>query len=243
MIRFIADIGSNHNQNLGRANELIYQAKEAGCWGVKFQMFNGEIGKPEREWLNPDWLDPLSKQAHYYGMQFGCSPFYLEAVKILEPYVDFYKIAASQVNNLPLIKACAKTDKAIIISVPVDWPSSIAQLVEYAIWLRSPTWLSSTIRDLTLLHCVPKYPTLPRECNLEWMVVIRNAYGHRGPGYSDHTRNPGVIYRVVHHYGAQVVEFHLDLDGQGWEYHYGHCWLPEEIKEVIKNVKEGFEAD
>jgi len=41
-IKFIADIGSNHNQDFGRCKSLIDVAKDAGCWGVKFQLFDTE---------------------------------------------------------------------------------------------------------------------------------------------------------------------------------------------------------
>ena len=36
---FIADVASNHDADLGRARELIHQAKEAGADAVKFQHF------------------------------------------------------------------------------------------------------------------------------------------------------------------------------------------------------------
>ena len=220
-VRFICDVGSNHNANLGRANELIYQAKEAGCWGVKFQMFDGSLGKPEREWLNPDWLPTLSAQAHHYGLQFGCSVFYENAVDEVKPYVDFYKIASSQVENKPLLEACFQTDKPMIISIPSHQAENCAGFARVA----------------TYLYCVPEYPAPLANCHLHYML---RGFG----GYSDHTRSPGAIYSAVFQYRASTVEFHLDLeDGQGWEYHFGHCWLPEEIKEVIKNAREGFEAD
>src|SRR4030042_3740001 len=32
-------------------------------------------------------------------------------------------------------------------------------------------------------------------------------------GWSDHSVNPGVIYRAIHRWGAEMIEFHLDLVG------------------------------
>ena len=40
-----------------------------------------------------------------------------------------------------------------------------------------------------------------------------------------------------------MIEFHLDLDEKGREFHNGHCWLPNEIEEVIKNVNIGLISD
>ena len=62
-------------------------------------------------------------------------------------------------------------------------------------------------------------------------------------GWSDHTVEPAVIHRAIHRWGARIIEFHLDLDGKGEEFEAGHCWLPDQIAAVIRDVKKGFEAD
>jgi hypothetical protein len=62
-------------------------------------------------------------------------------------------------------------------------------------------------------------------------------------GWSDHSVRPGVVARAVHGFGASMVEFHLDLDGQGEEFKAGHCWLPEPMAQVIAHVRESACAD
>lgn len=52
-----------------------------------------------------------------------------------------------------------------------------------------------------------------------------------------------MIYRAIHRWGAKVIEFHLDLDGKGEEFKAGHCWLPDQIKPVIEQIRKGFAAD
>jgi len=226
---WIADACSNHSGSLDRALALIDTAAEVGASHVKFQLFNGEIGKKPEEWLPLEWLPKLQERAHENHLQFGCSPFYLKAVEELEPYVDFYKIAASQFNNRALIEKCTEKSKPIYISQPPPYP-------KYNYKQEIMTLLLSHNCSWSFLYCIPKYPALLAEVNLSQM--------RRFHGYSDHTRLSGVIYRAVHHYNAEVIEFHLDLhDGEGWEFKYGHCWLPSEIKEVIDNVRDGFAAD
>ena len=39
MVNFIAEISSNHDNDLIRMKEMISASKEAGCSGVKFQLF------------------------------------------------------------------------------------------------------------------------------------------------------------------------------------------------------------
>ena len=40
-----------------------------------------------------------------------------------------------------------------------------------------------------------------------------------------------------------MVEFHLDLEGEGAEYKAGHCWLPEPMRQVIASVRTGLIAE
>ena len=37
----------------------------------------------------------------------------------------------------------------------------------------------------------------------------------------DHTVEPSVIHRAIHRWGAEVIEFHLDIDSKGDEYSAG----------------------
>ncbi len=61
-------------------------------------------------------------------------------------------------------------------------------------------------------------------------------------GWSDHSVNPDVILRAVQRWGATMIEFHLDLDGTGDEFKTGHCWLPEAMAAVIREVRQGGEG-
>lgn len=237
MVKFIADIGSNHNSSLERALELIQEAKLVGCSAVKFQLFNQEINKPQREWLPLEWLPELRDEAHNLGLQFGCTPFYLKAVEELKPYVDFYKLTSNYGLREKMLRKISSltTYKDYIITT-----TGIAIYASYppSMFYESGTWIHRPRSNYSVqfsLLAVPQYPTKLENAQLK---RLRNL-----DGWSDHTRNAGVIYRAVHRYDAKVIEFHLDLDGKGWEYKHGHCWLPAEIAEVIRNVKEGFEAD
>jgi N-acetylneuraminate synthase len=119
-----------------------------------------------------------------------------------------------------------------------------AEEVEHAV----STLANSGCRDLTLLGCVSGYPTPYEQANLAVMESL-GALANRWAGlnirvgWSDHTVQPGVIHRAIHRYGAELVEFHLDLDGKGEEFEAGHCWLPESIAQVIRDVGIGVEAD
>lgn len=246
MIKFIAEVSSNHSKDLDRCLDFIKQSAEAGCAAVKFQLFridelfaSGALPDAEmarrRNWELPlDFLPALSKASHDQGIEFSCTPFYLEAVTELEPYVDFYKVASYELLWDDLLAACAKTGKPVILSTGMAYIEEIEHAVEV---LKKNGCLNPV-----LLHCTSAYPTPFNEANLAAINTIRQATGCE-VGWSDHTVEPGVMYRAVHRWGVETIEFHIDLDGRGEEFSSGHCWLPESISQVINDINKGFSAD
>src|SRR5277367_5089778 len=244
---FIAEASSNHGRDLARAHAFVDAAADAGCDAVKFQLFKIErMFAPEilrqspkhrarAQWELPlDHLGPLAEHCSARKIQFSCTPFYLEAVAELAPFIDFYKIASYELLVTDLLKACAQTGKPLVVSTGM---STMDEITAAAATLKE-----AGAHNLTLLHCVSAYPTPAAEANLAAIAAIRDATD-LPVGWSDHTRRPAVIERAVHHWGACAVEFHLDLDGEGAEYAAGHCWLPNEIAPVIARIRESLVAD
>lgn len=249
MTRFIAEVSSNHNGDLNRCLRFVDVAAGLGCWGIKFQLFRvDELFAPEalrykpelnerRAWELPlEFLPHIKERCQERGIKFGCTPFYLKAVEELAPYVDFYKVASYEILWMDLLKAINDGYNPIdvILSTGMATKSEVVQAVRaLSFW---------SIRDLIILHCVSQYPTPVEECNLRVIQSMRASLGENGVlarvGWSDHTVNPAVIYRAVWEWGARVIEFHLDLDGEGVEYQFGHCWLPDQIGPVIINLKQ-----
>jgi N-acetylneuraminate synthase len=254
-VKFIADIGSNHNQSMDRIYTLIQQAYEVGCWGVKFQLFNAETlyrnPSPEqlrdlkRSQLPLEFLPKIYDHCLGYSIQLGITPFSMEAVMEASPFVDFFKIGSYELLCHQMIEKIASYHIPTIIS------TGMASFLEVT---DAVTILAKQVHDITILHCVSKYPALPKECHLERMWMIRQISflikkeNYLEPqifryGWSDHTRNPGVVHRAVS-LGMKTVEFHFDLeDLRGMESHHGHCWTPGEIAPVIHSVMEGEEAE
>ena len=50
-----------------------------------------------------EFLPALARRCREVGIQFACTPFYLDAVGELLPYVDFYKIASYELTHVPLL--------------------------------------------------------------------------------------------------------------------------------------------
>ena len=237
---FIAEVSSNHHSDLDRCIAFIDAAADIGCQSVKFQLFkidqlfSAEVrrARPELQarsaWELPvSFLPALATHAHSRHLQFSCTPFYLEAVAELEPYVDFYKIASYELMWTDLLVQCARTGKPIVLSTGMATMTEIAHAVSVL--------NSAGCKDLTLLHCISGYPTPVEECNLAAINTLREAFACP-VGWSDHSVDAKVITRAVNQWGATVIEFHLDLDGNGDEYKTGHCWLPEQIGSAIRQL-------
>lgn len=242
MIKFIADIGSNHNQDFMRCQQLIKVAKQIGCWGVKFQLFRGaKLYQPNttmcantsRRELPRNWVWDLCIIAHGEDIKIGFSVFDFDAVTCFyQNNLDFIKIGSYELLWLDLIRLCAKIDKHLILSTGMGSLVEIGTAVNVISDIRSANNM-----NLTLLHCNSQYPAKSRYCGLKQMLELDNYFNSWFPiGWSDHTKQPGVILGAAA-LGVRTIEFHLDLDGQGWEYSCGHCWLPNEIEEVIKQAK------
>lgn len=244
---FVAEVSSNHSQNIERAKEFIKVASSIGCQAVKFQLFKiDELFAPEilskskthqerKQWELPiEFLPELSSYSHKLGIEFSCTPFYLDAVKELEPYVDFYKIASYELLWDDLIIECAKTKKDLVLSTGMATLDEIEHAVE--------VFKTNSNSKLTILHAISGYPTPIKEANLKAIKTLRDKFKVE-VGLSDHSVSKDVVTRAIYKWDASMVEFHLDLDEKGAEYKAGHCWLPKQMENTIKSIKNGFLSD
>jgi len=237
MVKFIADIGSNHNRDLDRIYCLIKTAKEVGCWAVKFQLFRPDDlyreltaeRRAELELASLPWefIPQIAKWCKEFDLVFGCTPFSIEAVDYLAPYVDYFKISSYEILRLNLIRWCARYGKPIHIS------TGMADLSE----IYAARGAANRAEDIELYHCRADYPTKYYNCVLHYL----DSYLYNG--WSDHSCEEGVIYQAVAK-GIEHVEFHIDLeDMAGNESQHGHVWPPSKIKHVIQTAQIMDEAD
>jgi len=248
----IAEISSNHNADLQRAKEMIKLAADVGFDAVKFQLFKIEdlfskevlkkskLHRDRKKWELPlDFICSLAETSKEMGLKFGCTPFYLGAVCELEPYVDFFKISSYEILWLDLFSACSLTGKPLIFSTGMASLEEVKNVLEIISRGKS--------KDVTVLKCTSDYPCRAEDANLKSIETIKNLTQSFETnikiGLSDHTRSIGVILRAIHYYNVSTVEMHIDLDEKGVEYGAGHCWLPEEIKLLVKLINDGLRAD
>jgi sialic acid synthase SpsE len=199
MTTIVAEIGVNWNGDFELVREMVAYAKNCGCDAVKFQSFNEENVKdhPEKSKLlkssisksNIESINSISKEI---GIEWFCTPMYEDAVDLLEPFVEKYKIREFDARLIlknsmtPLIKKILDTDKEIIASTSY-----------------LPINLNPVFSNVRWLYCIPKYPCALSDLNFS---NLTNFYG-----YSNHCDDI-IAPLTASILGANLIEIHITSD-------------------------------
>ncbi len=238
----IAEIGNNHEGDMGRAEEMIHRAAEAGAQAVKFQSISPErlvapdqparlaqLKRFEVDEQNHHRLTVAAKQA---GIMFMSTPFSLAAVDMLAPLVPAYKIASGDNDFIPLLEKVAATGKPIVLSTGMTELPDVerAKSAIEAVWRTN-----GSDPGLVLLHCASAYPTPAAEANL--LAIRTLAQLGRPVGYSDHTLGIDAAVAAVA-VGARVIEKHFTLSKTQSEFRdHALSAEPAELQEMVARIK------
>lgn len=222
----IAEIGRNHNGDIGLAKQSIEAAVRAGADAVKFQSFRAEkllirnlesvshvaetLGAEKSIYEATKEVE-LAEAAHIklqahaksLGATFLSTPEDHDMVELLQKIdIPAFKIASLDIVYLDLVEAIAKTGKPIILSTGMSFLSEIEQALE--------TLRKVGVEEAALLHCTSNYPPRNEDVNLRAMETLKKAFGVP-VGYSDHTLGIGVSVAAAA-LGACIIERHFTLD-------------------------------
>jgi N-acetylneuraminate synthase len=244
----IAEAGSNHNGSRDTALKLIEAAADAGADAVKFQTFEARRLYPksagQSDYLRDEtpifdiikamempheWLPLLRDHAHQRGLAFISSPFHEEAVELLDPFVDAFKIASYELTHEPLLKAVAARKKPVFLSTgaaTTDEAKAAARALEAA-----------GCDELVVFQCTASYPTPPEAANVRALVTLREALGVP-TGLSDHTRDPCVAPMVAVALGAAAIEKHFTLSNRLPGPDHAFAVEPDELALLVRRVRD-----
>lgn len=237
----IAEVGNNHEGDMGRARELVLRAAEAGAQAVKFQTIvperlvsrtqSARIEQLRRFCLGYDQFSELAELAARQKILFMSTPFDLESVRFLAPLVPAFKIASSDNNYDALLQAVAQTGKPALLSTGMADMAGIKRacsVFEGACGNRKA--------EIVLLHCVSAYPTPSESANLLAIRSLERETGHP-VGYSDHTLGiEAAVLSVA--LGARVIEKHFTLSKTQSEFRDHQLSAePAELAELVRRVK------
>ncbi|MFA5974935.1 MAG: N-acetylneuraminate synthase family protein [Elusimicrobiota bacterium] len=238
----IAEIGSNHDQKLDQAKKLIEAAAAAGADAVKFQLFKADALYPKDSpvhailksiELSRDWLASLARHAAERGVECFASPFDLPAVDALETAgASAYKVASSEVTNLPLVKYMASKKKPVLLSTGMCDLADVYEAVEVI--------RSEGNEQILIFQCTSLYPLENRHIHLRAMQTLASTF-QCPVGLSDHTLGT-LMPSVAVAMGACSIEKHLTLSRKLKGPDHGYALEPEDFKRMISQIREVEEA-
>jgi sialic acid synthase SpsE/sugar phosphate isomerase/epimerase len=245
----IAEVGINHNGDLGIAKQLVDAAVAAGADAVKFQKrklretYREEIiDQPRHGEQGLQYIVPLLIEFELSDDQFRelfaycrsqqitamCTPWDRSSVDFLETCdLAAYKIGSPDLTNFPLIEYVAATGKPMLLSTGMSTEEEVR---------RTLAFLEQHDAEYALFHCVSTYPAAPEEINLRFMERLRE-WSRRPVGYSGHDTGTAISLAAVA-MGARLLERHLTLDKTMRGPDHKASLEPAEFAEQVRALRE-----
>ncbi len=221
-IFIIAEIGINHNGDLGITKDLIKVAKEAGCDAVKFQkrtlekVYTSEELNKQREspWgttnrqqkegleFGQQEFEQIDSYCKELGIEWFASAWDVESQKFLQQFdLKYNKIASAMMVDSDLLRIVAAEGRHTFISTGMSTLEEIDCAVE--IFKKSEC-------PFEVMHCVSTYPMEDTDANLNCISTLRDRYSC-DVGYSGHEVGLAVSYAAAA-LGITSLERHITLD-------------------------------
>jgi len=240
-----AEVGINHNGDVGLAKRLINVALAAEWNAVKFQKRTIEVVYTPEELAKPR-ESPFGETNYDLkrGLEFGREQYheldnYCRQVGMTwfascwdEGSVDFiglfeppcYKIASASLTDDSLLRHTRARGKPIILGTGM----STLEQVDHAVDVLGKD-------DLVLMHTCSAYPSTYEDLNLRVIPFLRQRYG-LPVGYSGHeTGLPSSVAAVA--LGACLVERHITLDRAMWGSDQAASLEPNGVNRLIRDIR------
>jgi len=219
----IAEIGINHNGDVGITKELIDGAAEAGCDAVKFQKRTLDIvytreeldklrespwGTTNREQkqgleFGKEEYDEIDRYCKERGIEWFASAWDIESQLFLRQYdLKYNKVASAMLTHRELLETIANEGKYTFVSTGMSALTQIKKAVQIFENKKCP---------FELMYCNSTYPMPLEEANLNSMLSLKKTFDGVKVGYSGHEAGLIVSCAAVA-MGATSVERHITLD-------------------------------
>ena len=208
----IAEIGANHEGDVGRCRELIDAAADAGADAVKLQ-----TPDPEREYapdtasyetfrraqLGRDDIADVFDFAKSRGVEIFSTTGDTEMLRFIDSLGPAaHKVSSGLADHVTMIRAAAQTGRPLLISTGMSSLSDVERTVSTA--------RDAGAAEIALLQCTSLYPTEQVDANLAVIRTLQDAFDVP-VGFSDHTLGTTVATLAVAA-GATIIEKHMTFD-------------------------------
>lgn len=253
---FVADIAANHDGDIGRAKDLIYLCAEAGANAAKFQHFSAKTivsdygfkslatqRSHQAKWkksvfevyedasLNIDWTPILKETCDDAGIAFFTSPYSLELVDVVDPFIPAYKVGSGDITWLEIIQHMAAKGKPLLLATGAATADEVDRAVGAALIHTD---------DIVVMQCNTNYTGSVDNfhyINLNVLKLYREMYPNLILGLSDHTPGLATVLGSVA-LGARVIEKHFtdDVNREGPD--HGFSMTPSTWREMVDRTRE-----
>jgi N-acetylneuraminate synthase len=248
-MKFIAEIGINHNGSLENAIKLIDMAKECGVDIVKFQKRTPELCVPEQiksvikydtPWGDITYLDyrnkiefgeeeynKIDRYCKELGMEWMASAWDIESQKFLMKYnLKHNKISSPMLTNIELLEMIADESRHTFVSTGMSSLEEIDKAVDI---------FRKKNCSFELMHCNSTYPMPTEEANLRCIPMLRERY-QCDVGYSGHEAGlPVSLAAVV--FGISSLERHITLNRAMWGSDQAASLEERGLELLVRDVK------
>lgn len=227
---FIAEIGSNFDGDLNRAIDLINLAKECGADAVKFQHYTAsslvsDIGfknmsgsfSHQKNWddsvfkiyekasLNVTWTQKLYEAAVDADLVFFTSPYSMELIDIVDPYLEAYKLGSGDISWIEIAEYMAKKKKPLLIAAGASTIEDVRRVYNRCSIINNQIVLMQCNTNYTVDKSNFKY------INLNVLNTFKKEFPEVILGLSDHTPGHETVLGAIA-LGARVIEKHFTDD-------------------------------
>lgn len=243
----IAEIGINHNGDMGIAKKLIDIAVLSGMDAVKFQKRNiDKVYSQEflKEYRESPWGTTQREQKE--GLEFSleeyreidkyCKEKNIEwmfsawdtdsQVQMREFNLKYNKVASAMLTNMELLEKIAEEKKYTYISTGMSTMSEIKNAVEVFQKHDCP---------FELMHCNSTYPMDNEDANLLVIQTLREEF-KVNVGFSSHERELICSLAAVA-MGASSIERHITLDRTMYGSDQKASIEPDEVFRLVKDIR------
>jgi sialic acid synthase SpsE len=253
---FVADISANHDGDLERAKLLIRLCAEAGADAAKFQNFRapnivsergfnslGDQLSHQAKWkksvfqvyreasLPWEWTPELKRVCEACGIEYFSAAYDLEAVDMLDPYVNLFKIGSGEITWPEMLRKVASKQKPVLLATGASEMGEVQRAVGEILKINS---------QLVLMQCNTNY-TASLENFRHIHLRVLETYATMFPavvlGLSDHTPRHATVLGAVA-LGARVIEKHFTDDNRHEGPDHPFSMTPSTWREMVERTRE-----
>ncbi len=178
-----------------------------------------------------EWTSLLKAECDAAGIDFFSTPYDFEAVDLLDPYVEMYKIGSGDLTWPEMLRKVAGKGKPVILATGASSIGEVQQAVHT---------IQSLNPQLALLQCNTNYTGSIenfKHIHLQVLGAYRALFPDLVLGLSDHTLGHATVLGAVA-LGARLIEKHFTDDSRRIGPDHSFSMTPTSWRDMVDRTRE-----